>query len=114
MRILAALMLGAWGLLLWALIERQEPALVLRNATGEALTAVEVVIGEEKVQVAAMRPGDRLLVEGPPGAEGPVDLVLHYADGREERRRAGWYLSAEVGGREIVLGSADSVRVVAR
>lgn len=109
MRWLAGVCLVALVALSVAVLRAPEPRIVIHNASGLALEDVQVWIGDQKAQMAALTeaPGEGQIL--PTRMEGPIRARLRFADGRQSELQAGWFSPGMDGTARLTVVSPDSI-----
>jgi hypothetical protein len=113
MKSIALLAGTALALLLGAVLGHQSPAVELHNRSSEAVLAFSLSVAGEPFTEGRLPVGalDRHLV--PVHREGPIQLELQFAEGRQARFDVGWFSPGQSNTARIAILSADSVAVSA-
>ena len=99
------------GLLFWALIVHQPPAVEISNGTGRAIERLEVAVDGRTVAVGALGAGATDRHSLPTRREGRLTLDVAFADGHHAQFPAGWFSPGQGDPARILVVTPDSVCV---
>jgi len=111
MRVILVVVVLAFAVLSWMALAGGSPALRVENRSPEAIRSLQVGVGEEEVELAALPSCGHASVPLPLRREGPLRVHVQFASGAETTSEGGWFLPGMRGGPALTIVAPDSVRL---